>query len=73
VAALVRTGAPLTAGAAAALFLAARWLPASLRRPALAAATLLAGLFFAQAAALSQDLAGPVFSPMPPLPGPGGP
>ncbi|HYG64333.1 MAG TPA: hypothetical protein VEL74_17275 [Thermoanaerobaculia bacterium] len=69
--ALVRSGALLTAGAAAVLFLAARWLPASLRRPGLAAAALLAGLFFAQAAAVSQALGAPVFSPLPPLPGPG--
>jgi hypothetical protein len=69
--ALVRSGAPLTAAAAAVLFLGARWLPASLRRPALAAAALLAGLFFAQAAAVSQGLSAPVFSPLPPLPGPG--
>lgn len=69
--ALVRNGAPLTAGAAALLLLGARWLPASLRRPALAAGALLAGLLFAQAAALSQALGAPVFQPLPPLPGPG--
>ncbi len=48
--------AAFTLGAAAVLFLAARWLPASLRRPTLGAATLLAGLLLAQAALLSQRL-----------------
>jgi hypothetical protein len=68
---LLRGGGALTAGAAALLFLAVRWLPVSLRRPGLAAAALLAGLFFAQAAATSQSLGGPVIPPLPPLPGPG--
>jgi len=49
----------LTLGAAALLFLGARWLPVSLRRPALVAATLLAGLYFAEAARLSQVVASP--------------
>jgi hypothetical protein len=49
--------AAFTLGAAAVLFLAARWLPASLRRWALGAATLLAGLLLAQTALLSQRLA----------------
>jgi hypothetical protein len=68
---LLRSGAAFTTGAAALLFFAARWLPASLRRPGLVAAALLAGLLFAQAAVLSGTLGGPVFSPLPPLPGPG--
>ncbi|HEX4962945.1 MAG TPA: hypothetical protein VF173_19085 [Thermoanaerobaculia bacterium] len=49
--------AAFTLAAAAILFLAARWLPPSLRRPALGAATLLAGLCLAQVALLSQKLA----------------
>ena len=48
--------AAFTLLAAAVLLLAARWLPASLRRLALGAATLLAGLLLAQAALLSQRL-----------------
>ena len=48
--------AAFTLGAAAVLFLAARWLPVSLRRLALGAATLLAGLLLAQAGLLSQRL-----------------
>ena len=55
--ALWRSPAAFTLGAAVVLFLAARWLPASLRRVALGAATLLAGLFLAQVAQLSQALA----------------
>jgi hypothetical protein len=55
--ALWRQPAIFTLGAAAILFLAARWLPASLRRWTLGAATLLAGIFLAQAAKLSQALA----------------
>ncbi len=55
--ALWRSPAVFTLGAAVLLFLAARWLPASLRRVALGAATLLTGLFLAQAAQLSQALA----------------
>jgi hypothetical protein len=55
--ALWRSPAAFTLGAAVLLFLAARWLPPSLRRFALGAATLLAGIFLAQAAQLSQTLA----------------
>lgn len=66
---LLRQGAAFPAGAAALLFLAARWLPMRLRRPALAAATLLAGMLFAQAALVSQTLAAPAQQVMPPLPG----
>ncbi|HEV8578495.1 MAG TPA: hypothetical protein VGX68_05375 [Thermoanaerobaculia bacterium] len=54
---LWRQGQALTLGAATLLLLTARWLPASLRRPALAGATLLAGAFLAQAADLSRQLA----------------
>ena len=54
---LWRSPAAFTLGAAVLLFLAARWLPPSLRRWTLGAATLLAGLFLAQAAQLSQALA----------------
>jgi len=46
----------LALGAAAILLLAARWLPAALRRPALAAGILLASLFLARAATLSQSI-----------------
>jgi hypothetical protein len=49
----------ITLGAAALLFLGARWLPGSLRRPALVAAVLLAGLYFGEAARLSQAVASP--------------
>ncbi|HVR95287.1 MAG TPA: hypothetical protein VMW27_01640 [Thermoanaerobaculia bacterium] len=66
---LLRNGAAFPAGAAAVLFLAVRWLPARLRRPALAAAALLAAILFAQAATLSQTLAAPLQQAMPPLPG----
>jgi hypothetical protein len=51
--------------AAALLFLAARWLPARLRRAALLGAALLAGLWLAQAAHLSEQLS---TRPLPPLP-----
>lgn len=54
---LLRQGDGLTLGAAALLFLLARWLPARLRRPSLLAATLLAALFLARAAALSAGMA----------------
>jgi hypothetical protein len=57
--ALGRHGQWFTLGAAALLFLGARWLPGSLRRPALVAATLLAGLYFGEAAWLSQAVASP--------------
>jgi len=67
-AALWQSGAGFTLGAAALLFLAARFLPARLRRPALAGAALLAGVLFAQAAALSQALSGLPLPPLPPLP-----
>lgn len=66
---LQQSGHLLTSGAAALLFLAARWMPARLRRPALAGAVVLAGLFFAQAAEVSQALAGRIpVEPLPPLP-----
>jgi hypothetical protein len=67
--AIAGTGAWLTLAGAALLFLAARWFPASLRRPAVLAAALLAGLFFAQAGDLYQALPLPPLPPMPPLPG----
>ena len=54
--ALARNPAIFTLGAATLLLLAARWLPPSLRRLALGAGVLLAGLFLAQAASLSQGL-----------------
>jgi hypothetical protein len=59
VAELVWRGHALTLAAAAALFLASRWLPATLRRPALAGAALLAGLLLAATADLSQGLGSP--------------
>jgi hypothetical protein len=59
----------LTLVAATALFLAARWLPASLRRPTVIAAALLAGIFLAQAADLSLTLTLPPIPPMPTMPG----
>jgi hypothetical protein len=68
--AIAASGYGFTLAAAAVLFLAARWLPASLRRPAVIAAALLAGLFLAQAGDLSQALPAPPLPPMPPLPGP---
>jgi len=49
----------LTLGAAALLFLGARWLPGSLRRPALLAATLLAGFYFGEVVKASQVVASP--------------
>lgn len=68
--ALSRSGALLTLGAASGVLLAARWLPERLRRPALAAAILLAGLVLAQASTLSQSLANPTDLPaLPGLPG----
>jgi hypothetical protein len=63
-------GGAFTLGAAALLFLAARFLPARLRRPALAGAALLAGVLFAQAAALSAALSAAPLPPLPPLPVP---
>jgi hypothetical protein len=54
--ALWRQPAIFTLVSTAILFLAARWLPPSLRRWTLGAATLLAGIFLAQAARLSQGL-----------------
>ncbi|HEV7517764.1 MAG TPA: hypothetical protein VGR07_15805 [Thermoanaerobaculia bacterium] len=68
--AIAASGSWLTLGAATVLFLTARWLPASLRRPTVIAAALLAGLFLAQAGDLSQVLPTPPLPPMPPLPGP---
>jgi hypothetical protein len=59
----------LTLVAATALFLVARWLPVSLRRPTVLAAALLAGIFFAQAGDLSQILPAPPIPPMPTLQG----
>jgi hypothetical protein len=50
-------GLPLTAGAAALLLLAARWLPRVLRPLALAAALLLAAVTLARAGQISQALA----------------
>lgn len=67
---LTQSGALVTLGASALVLLAARWLPERLRRPALAAAILLAGLVLAQAATLSQTLASPtLLPPMMDLPG----
>lgn len=66
---LASRGQALTCGAAIVLFLAARWLPARLRRPALAGAVLLAALFLAQAESVTLELANqPVMAP--PLPAP---
>jgi hypothetical protein len=67
--AIVGGGPSLTLAAAALLFLAARWLPPSLRRPAVLAAALLAGLFLGQVADLSQAMPAPPLPPLPPLPG----
>jgi hypothetical protein len=68
--ALSKSGALITLGASALVLLAARWLPERLRRPALAAAILLAGLVLAQATTLSQTLASPtMLPPMMGLPG----
>ncbi|HEY0514378.1 MAG TPA: hypothetical protein VGH73_20910 [Thermoanaerobaculia bacterium] len=66
--ALGSRGRWITLAAAALLFLAARWLPARLRRPALVAAALLAGLYLGEATRLSQELASPGLPPMPSLP-----
>lgn len=61
---LVAEGGLLTLGAAALLFLTARWLPARLWRPAVLAAAVLAALAFAQTTALAGRF--PVY--MEPLP-----
>ena len=66
---LWRGGQGITLGAASLLLLAARWLPAGLRRIALIGAALLAGLLIARAGDLSQALSGPATAPMPSLPG----
>jgi hypothetical protein len=65
--ALGARGQWVTLAAAALLLLGVRWLPANLRRPALLGATLLAGLYFGQAARLSSELGIPL-QPLPPLP-----
>jgi hypothetical protein len=59
-------GVPWTAGAATLLFLAARWLPSKLRRPAVGVAALLAGVVLAQAAAASELFGNVVAPPRPP-------
>ncbi len=64
---LVASAGWLPLAASAALFLAARFLPPRLRRPGLAAAVLLAGVFLGLAADLSQALAGQPLPPLPPL------
>jgi hypothetical protein len=64
---LAAAGGWLPLAAAALLFAAARFLPASLRRLGLAAAVLLAGVFLAWTADLSQALAGRPLPPLPPL------
>lgn len=66
---LAGKGQLFTLGAAAVLLVAARWVPPRLRRPALAGGILLAGLFLARAADLSQTLGTPTLSPLFPLPG----
>ncbi len=66
--ALQESGALLTLAAAAFLFLAARFLPARLRRPALAGAALLSAVLFVQATDLSQALAAQPLPPLPPMP-----
>ncbi|MFL6194964.1 MAG: hypothetical protein ACJ75H_12385 [Thermoanaerobaculia bacterium] len=63
--ALIRRNHWLTLAAAALLLLAARWLPARLRRPSLLAAALLAGLFLGEAGNLSQGLAPPPVETVP--------
>jgi hypothetical protein len=68
--ALALHGQWLTLAAAALLLAAARWLPPALRRPALLAGALLAGLFLGQAVRVSETLAVPPLPPMPSL-GPG--
>jgi hypothetical protein len=55
---LLRQGAGLTATLTAVLFAAAPWLPLSLRRPALLAGTLLAGLLYGWASDAAASLAG---------------
>lgn len=62
---LIAEGGLFPLGAAAVLFLAARWLPARLRRPAVLAAALLTALLFADTTALAGRF--PVY--MEPLPG----
>ncbi|MEO6195676.1 MAG: hypothetical protein ABIS20_21860 [Thermoanaerobaculia bacterium] len=54
----------LTLAAASLLLLGARWLPPTLRRPALLGGTLLAGLYLGQATHLSQGLGQSPFPPM---------
>jgi hypothetical protein len=66
---LWRSGQGITLGAASLLLLAARWLPAGLRRTTLIGAALLIGLLIARAGDLSQVLSGPDVAPMPELPG----
>lgn len=66
---LADRGQALTCGAAVLLFLAARWLPVRLRRPALIGAVFLAALFLAQAELVTLELANqPALAP--PLPPP---
>ena len=66
---LKQSGHLFTSGAAVLLFLGARWVPPRLRRPALAGAVLLAGLFLAAAAEISQSLATQInIDPLPPMP-----
>lgn len=64
---LVDSGAVLTLGAGSLLLLAAPGLPRRLRRPAVGAGLLLAGLWMAQTARLALDAAIPT-PPLPPLP-----
>ena len=66
--ALAAHGQWLTLASAALLLAAARWLPLALRRPALLAAALLAGLYFSQATRLSATLAVPPLPPMRSMP-----
>lgn len=60
-------GQILTCGAAVLLFLAARWLPARLRRPALVGAVLLAALFLAQSELATLEMASQPAPAMTPL------
>lgn len=62
-------GQLFTPGAAAVLLLASRWVPPRLRRPALAGGVLLAGVFLARAADLSQSLGSSTLPPVFSLPG----
>lgn len=62
-------GQLFTLDTAAVLLVASRWVPPRLRRPALAGGILLAGLFLARAADLSQSLGTPSLPPLFPLPG----